>query len=190
MTQPTADQWDWPLQHGDGVVKLINTKDKFEVGLEVPYFTPKEIDVKIQFWAEIANRIEYIAVPFQVKVIGDEVVIHCLHEDLQEKQGRCRREVHRAYKLPPAIDPASVRSCLNQNGILQVTASKKKWTKNNNPGCSQLHSSFAFAVKFHWLFFSHACNAKLCCNICIFFSLEPFVFGRGPYTLACPYLFI
>lgn len=44
-----AKVWDWPLQHNDGVVKLINTSQKFEVGFEVPYFTPKEIEVSERF---------------------------------------------------------------------------------------------------------------------------------------------
>ncbi len=41
----TAEMWDWPLQHQDGVVKIINTKERFEADLECPFFTPKEIDV-------------------------------------------------------------------------------------------------------------------------------------------------
>ena len=40
-----AEQWDWPLQHNDGVVKVLNTKEKFEVGLDVQFFRPNEIEV-------------------------------------------------------------------------------------------------------------------------------------------------
>ena len=41
----TAELWDWPLQHHDGVVRLENTKDKFEVAFETQFFTPDEIQV-------------------------------------------------------------------------------------------------------------------------------------------------
>jgi len=42
-----AQTWDWPLQHNDGVVHVVDTKDKFEVGLEVTYFLPKEVEVGV-----------------------------------------------------------------------------------------------------------------------------------------------
>lgn len=40
--------WDWPLQHTDGEVKVVNTPEKFEVALQVQYFKPNEIDVRPQ----------------------------------------------------------------------------------------------------------------------------------------------
>lgn len=44
-----GELWDWPLQSADGVVKVTNTTEKFEVGLDVQYFTPNEIEVKLKF---------------------------------------------------------------------------------------------------------------------------------------------
>lgn len=44
-----AEQWDWPLQHNDGVVKVKEDNHKWEVGIEAQYFTPKEINVSIYF---------------------------------------------------------------------------------------------------------------------------------------------
>lgn len=41
----TADQWDWPLQHNDDVVKVTNTADTFSVGLDASVFSPKDIEV-------------------------------------------------------------------------------------------------------------------------------------------------
>lgn len=43
----SAERWDWPLQHSGDVVKVINTSDKFEVGLDASFFTPKEIEVTL-----------------------------------------------------------------------------------------------------------------------------------------------
>lgn len=44
-----AEQWDWPLQQNDGVVRLTNTNEKFEVALDAAFFTPKEIEVNCLF---------------------------------------------------------------------------------------------------------------------------------------------
>jgi hypothetical protein len=41
----TGQQWDWPLQHNDGIVKVHDLPDKWEVGIDVAFFTPNEIEV-------------------------------------------------------------------------------------------------------------------------------------------------
>ncbi|VDK63417.1 unnamed protein product [Cylicostephanus goldi] len=38
--------WDWPLQKNDEFVEVIEDADHFEVGLDVKYFAPKEVQVK------------------------------------------------------------------------------------------------------------------------------------------------
>lgn len=43
----SADRWDWPLQHSDEVIKVINTSDKFEVDLDASFFSSKEIEVHL-----------------------------------------------------------------------------------------------------------------------------------------------
>jgi len=100
-----ATQWDWPLQHHDGVVQVTDTKDKFEVGLEVQYFTPNEVEVK---------------------VVGNELIVHCRHEERSDKHGRISREIHRTYHLPADVDPKSLKSTLTAKGVLTITAAKKK----------------------------------------------------------------
>lgn len=47
ITTDSAASWDWPLQHNDGVVKVTNTSEKFEVGLDAGFFGPNDIDVKV-----------------------------------------------------------------------------------------------------------------------------------------------
>ncbi|VDM94484.1 unnamed protein product [Onchocerca ochengi] len=100
----SADQWDWPLQHNDDVVKVTNTNDKFEVGLDASFFTPKEIEVK---------------------VAGDNLVIHCRHETRADQYGEIKREVSRTYKLPSDVDTKTLTSNLTKRGHLVIAAKKK-----------------------------------------------------------------
>ncbi|PAV74266.1 hypothetical protein WR25_24541 [Diploscapter pachys] len=104
ITHDAAEQWDWPLQHNDGVVKVHNTKERFEVGLDVSFFTPKEIEVKVS---------------------GQELLIHCRHELRNDVHGTVAREINRAYRLPDDVDVATVKSHLNTRGVLMITAGKK-----------------------------------------------------------------
>lgn len=41
----SADIWDWPLQHNDGMVLIQNDSKHFEADLEVPMFRPNDISV-------------------------------------------------------------------------------------------------------------------------------------------------
>lgn len=41
----STEQWDWPLQNNDGVVKVHSDGNHWEVGIEAQYFTPNEIEV-------------------------------------------------------------------------------------------------------------------------------------------------
>ncbi|KAF8371596.1 hypothetical protein PRIPAC_78025 [Pristionchus pacificus] len=91
--------WDWPLQSTDGIVKVHNDHDKFEVDLDAQYFTPQEI---------------------QVKVIGRILDIHFEH---QTKKDSLAGDVSRS--LPEDVDLGSVKSALSPRGTLTITAAKK-----------------------------------------------------------------
>jgi crystallin, alpha B len=45
LDESGAKQWDWPLQHNDGVVKIQENSDNWEVELDMSSFEPKEIEV-------------------------------------------------------------------------------------------------------------------------------------------------
>uniref|UniRef100_A0AC34Q506 SHSP domain-containing protein n=1 Tax=Panagrolaimus sp. JU765 TaxID=591449 RepID=A0AC34Q506_9BILA len=100
-----ADQWDWPLQHNDGVVKVTNTAEKFEVGLDASFFTPKEIEVKVN---------------------GQNLVIHFRHELRNDTYGTVAREISRTYKLPADVDVTTLKSNLSSRGVLTISAQKKQ----------------------------------------------------------------
>lgn len=57
--------------------------------------------------------------------MGGELVVHCKHEEKSDEHGFISREIHRAYKLPHDIDPRTLKSHLNANGVLVISADKK-----------------------------------------------------------------
>ncbi|KAF7629902.1 SHSP domain-containing protein [Meloidogyne graminicola] len=101
----SARQWDWPLQHNDGIVKIKENAENWEVDLDMSFFEPKEIEVK---------------------VIGDCLNFHCQHERRSDVHGgSVTREVNRSYKLPDDLDRNTIKSHLLQNGVLRVSAKKR-----------------------------------------------------------------
>lgn len=58
--------------------------------------------------------------------MGEELVIHCHHDERTDAHGKITREIHRCYKLPADVNAGSVKSHLGQNGVLTITADKKK----------------------------------------------------------------
>uniref|UniRef100_A0A1I8BDY3 SHSP domain-containing protein n=1 Tax=Meloidogyne hapla TaxID=6305 RepID=A0A1I8BDY3_MELHA len=106
MTQPieithewTAQQWDWPLQHNDGVVRIHDLPNRWEVGLDVAYFTPNEIEVK---------------------VVGDHLNIHCKHESRSDEHGSVSREINRSYKLPDNVNIQTIKVLIISVDLLGV----------------------------------------------------------------------
>lgn len=64
-------------------------------------------------------------------MIGEELVIHCRHDERNDAHGRITREIHRCYKLPKDVDSKSLKSRLNQKGVLVITADKKHAETND-----------------------------------------------------------
>uniref|UniRef100_A0A915ERK2 SHSP domain-containing protein n=1 Tax=Ditylenchus dipsaci TaxID=166011 RepID=A0A915ERK2_9BILA len=95
----TGEQWDWPLQHNDGVVKVQNLGNKWEVGLDAQFFTPKEIEVK---------------------VLGDHLVVNCSHDERSDQHGNISRQISRSYKLPDDVDTSTITSHLTPHGVLRI----------------------------------------------------------------------
>ncbi|XGW28526.1 hypothetical protein V3C99_008363 [Haemonchus contortus] len=96
-------KWDWPLQTNDDFVKVIDDTTHFEVDLDAKMFTPKEISVK---------------------TIGDLLEIHMDHEARGDETFNISRSITRCYKLPKGVDPKTLKSNLDKNGVLHISAMK------------------------------------------------------------------
>ncbi|PIO66454.1 Hsp20/alpha crystallin family protein [Teladorsagia circumcincta] len=96
-------QWDWPLQTNDDFVKVIDDSTHFEVDLDAKMFTPKEI---------------------QVKTVGDLLEIHMDHEARGDDTFNISRSITRCYKLPNGVNTKTLKSNLDKNGVLHISAMK------------------------------------------------------------------
>uniref|UniRef100_A0A914BZT6 SHSP domain-containing protein n=1 Tax=Acrobeloides nanus TaxID=290746 RepID=A0A914BZT6_9BILA len=99
-----GEEWDWPFQHNDGIVKVHNGPERFEVGLEASYFRPNEI---------------------QVNIVDHTLMVRCKHESRYDQHGVVAREISRNYHLPDDVETTSFKCHLDKKGILRIFANKK-----------------------------------------------------------------
>jgi crystallin, alpha B len=111
--EPVAQQWDWPLQHNDGIVKVQDLNDRWEVDMDMAYFAPNEIEV-----GTIFSRWEILNHHFQVKVVGDHLTFHCHHEMRNDNHGTISREVNRSYRLPDSVDKSTIKVGIGNTQLL------------------------------------------------------------------------
>ncbi|EPB66090.1 hypothetical protein ANCCEY_14819 [Ancylostoma ceylanicum] len=127
-------QWDWPLQQNDEFVKIVDDSTHFEVDLDAKYFAPKEIEVRENYWRIDRNTYgspgsrqrhnQRQQEHHKVKTIGELIEIHMDHQARGNDITNVSRSITRCYKLPSGVDPKTLKSNLDNNGILHISAMK------------------------------------------------------------------
>jgi crystallin, alpha B len=99
--------WKWGSQNStkDLGSTIQDEKDKFQISLDVQQFKPNDINVR---------------------VVNDDVVIEGTHEEREDDHGFISRHFKRRYVLPKDCKADSVVSSLSSDGILIITAEKRK----------------------------------------------------------------
>lgn len=87
------------------LLQVLDYDDHFEVGLEAQNFEATEIDVKN---------------------IGEFLEIHMSHTTKDDHFGNVTRSITRCYRLPKGTDPSTIKSKLDESGILLISGEKKK----------------------------------------------------------------
>lgn len=90
--------------------RLISSKDKYEVNVNVKGFAPDEI---------------------KVRVSEGFVVVEASHEEKKDQHGYVSRKLMRRFPLPDECLQDRVQSTLSANGLLTVTAPWKVLAKDN-----------------------------------------------------------
>ncbi|XP_043252839.1 protein lethal(2)essential for life-like [Colletes gigas] len=94
-----------PRQRSTGSSTVqIDSKDNFQVILDVQQFSPEEITVK---------------------TVDNNVIVEAKHEERQDEHGFVSRRFVRRYILPPSYDVINITSSLSSDGVLTITAPKK-----------------------------------------------------------------
>uniref|UniRef100_A0A914CBL0 SHSP domain-containing protein n=1 Tax=Acrobeloides nanus TaxID=290746 RepID=A0A914CBL0_9BILA len=102
------EEWeDWPILRApnyNGVLQVLNTPYKWEVGLDAAAFKPEEV---------------------QVRVRGHHLMVDCKHETRAEELGSVSREIRRTCSVPDDVDTSTICGTLHPNGLLTVKGVKK-----------------------------------------------------------------
>lgn len=88
-----------------------NDKNEFEVNLDVGYFEPNELTVKI---------------------VNDCVVVEGKHEEREDDHGFIARHFARRYELPKSCNVDDIISTLSSDGVLTVRVPKPKLADKGN----------------------------------------------------------
>ncbi|PVD29124.1 hypothetical protein C0Q70_11721 [Pomacea canaliculata] len=91
-------------QRQGGMSELVNNESEFRVAIDVQQFKPEEINIKTK---------------------DNSVIINACHEERPDEHGYVKREFTRQYRLPDDIDPNTVTSSLNGDGVLTIKAPRK-----------------------------------------------------------------
>lgn len=96
--------WRNRSSKNSGMSRVINTKDSFQVNLDVQQFKPDELNVK---------------------VLDKYIVVEGNHEERGDEHGYVSRKFTRRYRLPKNVDQQAITSTLSSDGVLQLHAPKK-----------------------------------------------------------------
>lgn len=88
-----------------GFSEVANEASVFSIRLDVAHFEPQEITVKLD---------------------GGSIVIEGRHEEKQDEHGYISRQFSRKYQLPKDVEEEKISSSLSSEGVLTVTAPKKR----------------------------------------------------------------
>ncbi|CAB3234869.1 unnamed protein product [Arctia plantaginis] len=103
-----------------------NEKGNYKITLDVQYFRPNEINVKV------ANH---------------EIIVEGKHEERQDIYGFVTRQFKRRYSLPTHCLPENVTSTLSSDGVLTIIAEKKLSISQDVPKIIPIELSGIFPRK-------------------------------------------
>ncbi|KAI4498767.1 hypothetical protein M0802_006234 [Mischocyttarus mexicanus] len=115
-------------KNNGGSSEVTADKDKFQVVLDVQQFQPDEIDVK---------------------VVDRFVVVTAKHEEKRDEHGWISRQFVRKYMIPEQCEIDQVASKLSSDGVLTITAPRKKQPNVENERTIKIHHTGRPALQTH-----------------------------------------